>query len=62
MYALCMIVLSRNRHVYDMEDVFVVAVNVTDFMTWEVMKLKMAINERGCIYPSITIEDEGKVG
>ena len=44
-----------------MEDVFVVAVNVTDSETYEVQKVKIAINERGCIFPSITIEEEGKV-
>ena len=50
-----------DRHDYDMEDVFVVSVNVTDFASYEVKKVKIAINKRGCIYPSIIIEDEGKV-
>ena len=38
-----------------------VTVNVTDFTNYEVKKVKIAINERGCIYPSITIEEDGKV-
>lgn len=44
-----------------MEDVFEVSVNVTDFTSYELKEIKIAINQRGCIYPSITIEEEGKV-
>ncbi|XP_078495959.1 uncharacterized protein LOC100175984 [Ciona intestinalis] len=48
-------------HDYDMETVFEVVANVTDGNSYEVSRLDIAINERGCIYPSINIEDEGKI-
>jgi len=44
-----------------METVFTVTVNVTDSNTYEVSSVYIAINDIGCIYPSITIEEEGKV-
>ncbi|XP_076819587.1 uncharacterized protein LOC143465242 isoform X4 [Clavelina lepadiformis] len=47
-------------HSYDIHKIYTVVVNVSDGPAYEVKRLKVAINERGCTYPTITIEDDGK--
>lgn len=49
------------RHAYDMNSVYTVLVNVSDQGIYETSELKIAINERGCIFPQISIEEDAKV-
>lgn len=48
-------------HIYDMNSVYEVKANVSDQGTYEIATLNVAINDRGCIYPDIVIEEDAKV-
>ncbi|XP_077976290.1 polycystin family receptor for egg jelly-like isoform X1 [Styela clava] len=50
----------NTSHVYDMNSVYEVRVNVSDQGIYATSSFKIAINERGCIYPEITIEEDAK--